>query len=755
MTQGRRPEPRLVDGTYALEECLGTGGMGSVYRARHVLLNKAFALKLIHPKMLTSQDGLRRFEVEAKALGRLDHPSIVRVTDYGVDEGGGGAPYLVMEYLEGETLKDLIERQGAVAPETAMPLLEAVAEGLDYAHGQGILHRDLKPHNVILARDPSGRVQAKIVDFGLARFVLGVAERVVGQAVHSGLFDVEDLSAALDGAETADTMALARGAGASDGRPVAGSARADDVGVALGGGELSAIDGSVPTGLTQAGTLVGTAGYMAPEIADREGATPASDVYSFGVVAYELLVGKKPFTGSFMALLRAHVFDPPPVPSAVNPALPAELDAPILAPLAKVPAERPPSAGEVVRRLREAWEARCERRWRARELPRRVVAAAAIAALAAALAVVSSGWPVLEDLEGRLVDLRFGLSGARPPDDRLALALLDDATLDTDPARRRIVDYDQEVAAVLGRVLQAGALGVGIDMVLPDYWRDAFEPLLLAYPDRVALALHWDRDTARYRGAELAEGPVTILLGPERAAGLFGLANLDQDADGVVRRMRQHLRDEGGVARPVFARKVASIVREASPDPGENGGQEVDPGRFWVDYRVDWRSIPRWSWKDLAALAAERPDRLRGLFLMVGGDIEGYGDTAYPLSHPRGLPREAPGVVVQALLVNTLLDGQPLRGPVLWPSGLALAALLPLSLAVLWLRRLARALLLVGSALAAFAGLAFALFVAAQQVVPVAAVALVYPLAAAAALALRWRLPLRPGSRGFGSRRSS
>lgn len=721
-----RDQPQVVDGTYAVERRLGSGGMGSVFQVRHLNLGKVFALKLIHPKMLSSQDGLKRFEVEARALGRLDHPAIVRVTDYGFDRTGDGAPFLVMEHLVGETLKERLEREGAMAPELALPLLEAVAEGLDFAHRQGILHRDLKPGNVILAESAAGAPQARIVDFGLARFL---GEQAEPAGTRTGGWRAAAAAPALRDPVRGDddnTLALAPEEDGGSLEPPAAPATAP----------------SPPTGLTQAGIVVGTAGYMAPEVADREATSPASDIYSFGVLAYEVLAGARPFSGSVMALLRAHVFDAPPPPSKVNPALPPELDAPLLAPLAKDPRRRPQTAGAVVRALVAGWARARERRFRARELPRRAFVALLIAVGAALLMGAVGGWGPVEDLEGRLVDLRFRLAAPRLPSPRLALALLDDATLEADPSDRLIADYHDEVAEVLGKALEAGAVGVGLDVVtdLPS-WREALTPLLLEHHERVVLALHWDGERERYKGQELVEGSVTVVLGENAAAAMLGLVNLDQDRDGTVRRSRPGWRDAGAGVRPAFAARVATI---ASGSPLTT---EAAEGPFWVDYRVDWRSLPHWSWHQLAEVIATRPEAVRGRFLLVGGDIEGYGDTGYPLPHRDGRLGAVPGVVVQSLIACTLLDGCPVRGPVLWVPASSCVLLFPLALAVLWWRSPAAALALCGAALLLHAVVALVLFIGAARVVPVAAVVVVYPLAIAVALALRWLLPSRADGR--------
>ena len=148
---------------------IGHGGMGVVYRVRHRALAREFAAKLIHSRVAESPAFLERFTREAEALGKLKHPHIVDVTDFGIDRGGTTRPYLVMEHLSGRTLEEEI-RAGAVAADAALTLFEDIASALDHAHAQGVLHLDLKPAN-ILVLDTGSRPSAKILDFGLAQFL--------------------------------------------------------------------------------------------------------------------------------------------------------------------------------------------------------------------------------------------------------------------------------------------------------------------------------------------------------------------------------------------------------------------------------------------------------------------------------------------------------------------------------------------------------------------------------------------------------
>ena len=161
--------PSLIDEKYRIEGQLGHGGMGRVYRARHLELGKLFALKLVQPHRSHRPESVARFRIEAQALGRLNHPNIVQVTDFGVDSRAG--PYLVMEYIEGMTLGAYLKDRRSLPLEEALPIFSRISRALDHAHDAGILHRDLKPANVLLVPREASHHDVKILDFGIARFL--------------------------------------------------------------------------------------------------------------------------------------------------------------------------------------------------------------------------------------------------------------------------------------------------------------------------------------------------------------------------------------------------------------------------------------------------------------------------------------------------------------------------------------------------------------------------------------------------------
>jgi serine/threonine-protein kinase len=156
-----------LDGRYELNAHLATGGMGAVFRARHVHLRKDVAVKVLRPDLSASADLVERFRREAEIASALEHENIVRVTDFG--RTGDGWLFLVMELLTGESLFDRLRREGFLSPDEAVPILWQVCNGLEAAHALGVVHRDLKPENVFLARTTSGREVTKLLDFGIAK----------------------------------------------------------------------------------------------------------------------------------------------------------------------------------------------------------------------------------------------------------------------------------------------------------------------------------------------------------------------------------------------------------------------------------------------------------------------------------------------------------------------------------------------------------------------------------------------------------
>ncbi|MGD9683583.1 MAG: protein kinase [Candidatus Obscuribacterales bacterium] len=156
-----------VGGHYEILSVLGKGGMSTVYKARHILLDRIVAIKFVLPKLVHDEKTIWRFQQEAKAATSLQHPNICGVKEFGLDERG--CPFLVMDLIDGQTLKELIGKR--LAEKRIIELARQICAGLEYAHAQGVIHRDLKPENIVVTRDKSGSEEVKILDFGIAKLL--------------------------------------------------------------------------------------------------------------------------------------------------------------------------------------------------------------------------------------------------------------------------------------------------------------------------------------------------------------------------------------------------------------------------------------------------------------------------------------------------------------------------------------------------------------------------------------------------------
>jgi serine/threonine-protein kinase len=266
----------LLPPRYRGPQKIGRGGMGDIYRATDATLGRAVAVKILGERY-SEDDGVRqRFTREALAAARLSGtPNIITIFDVGEHND---RPYIVMEYLSGGSLEDVLRAKGAQPPETVLRWLEQAAKALDAAQAEGVVHRDVKPANLLLDRN--------------------------------------------------------------------GDVHVADFGVASAGGLDS---------MTATGTILGTAGYLSPEQAQGNRATPASDRYALAIVAFELLTGSRPFEADSMtAEAAAHVNAPVPSVCDRLDELPCELDPVFQRALAKDPAARYPSAAEFVAALRQA-----------------------------------------------------------------------------------------------------------------------------------------------------------------------------------------------------------------------------------------------------------------------------------------------------------------------------------------------------------------------------------------------------------------
>src|SRR5713226_8901920 len=285
----------VLDGQYQIEAALGKGGMGAVYRARHILLGDRVAIKVLPPEMRSNTEWLRRFQREGQAARRFRHPNAVTV--YDLRTSSDGTIYLVMEYVEGNTLDAELRKHGKFSPADAVAVLDPIMSVLNAAHAMGVVHRDLKPENIMIGKPNTGSEPVvKLLDLGIAKL-----------------------------------------------KEVAGAEKTGN------------------TNLTIAGQMLGTPYYMSPEQwgeLPRDGSSEIdgrADIYSLGLVFYELIAGKKPFGGLTLSeLRREHVHVKPAPLNEVAANVPQGFSDAIARAVAKDRSERQETAGELANELKAA-----------------------------------------------------------------------------------------------------------------------------------------------------------------------------------------------------------------------------------------------------------------------------------------------------------------------------------------------------------------------------------------------------------------
>ena len=309
----------VLDNKYQIEQLLGQGGMGAVYRATHLGTKRTVAVKVIQPQLSAHDQFVTRFRREAEAAGRLRHPNVVDVTDFGVAQTADGpVAYLVMEYLDGCSLADIVAEEGALPIPWVIDILEQVCAAVETAHQAGIIHRDLKPDNIWLEPNGRGGYTVKVLDFGLVK--LGETNHTASTTT---ALETETL---LFGETSEDSATLIK---------------------------------SLPThdeNLTAVGSVMGTPFYMSPEQCRGEHLDTRSDIYSLGVVAYRLLTGETPFKGSPPEVIELHQTAAPPPVREKNRKVPRKMARIVMSALAKSPAERPQTATGFASALRASWE---------------------------------------------------------------------------------------------------------------------------------------------------------------------------------------------------------------------------------------------------------------------------------------------------------------------------------------------------------------------------------------------------------------
>ena len=280
---------RLLGGRYKLEQCIGSGGMGEIYRARRTHIGDTVAVKVLRADVVEDEKSRQRFYREARAAAMLHHPNAVVIHDFGED--ADGTAYIVMELLLGRSLRQVLVQEGPISALRVYGIIRQASAALDAGHRNGIVHRDIKPDNIILLDSNDAADHVKILDFGIAKV--------------------------LDN-KTLDTHSLEQR-------------------------------------LTNVGSVIGTPHYMAPEQCQGEEADSRSDIYSLGVVLYELLTGVAPFlakTPTGVAI--KHVTEKPRPLREINPSVPESVERVVLQALEKDPNARPQTALELARAFENA-----------------------------------------------------------------------------------------------------------------------------------------------------------------------------------------------------------------------------------------------------------------------------------------------------------------------------------------------------------------------------------------------------------------
>ena len=356
-----------LDDKYKIERELGRGGMGTVYLATHIGTERPVAVKIIAPQFMERAEFVERFRREARAAGRLRHPNVVNVTDFGFAETKDGkVAYLAMEYLDGCTLGEILEEEQKLPLAWTLDIIEQVCSAVHEAHQQGIIHRDLKPDNIWLEPNQRGNYTVKVLDFGIAKLEEEILESAENAAAAENTSGEHFIAAPRNSAARSTIADAPRNETSTDFRhltefgesktmaqivesktilseagtlvqtlePLSGDEAENKTAVFADNATLIAdqkeagtkiISAQIQTDnlpkkfaaetspsllttkeLTRVGAVLGTPLYMSPEQCRGERLTHHSDIYSLGVIAYQMLSGKTPFSGDYLKVMEAH-----------------------------------------------------------------------------------------------------------------------------------------------------------------------------------------------------------------------------------------------------------------------------------------------------------------------------------------------------------------------------------------------------------------------------------------------------------------
>jgi serine/threonine protein kinase/formylglycine-generating enzyme required for sulfatase activity len=283
---------KTISSRYKILEKLGEGGMGTVYKAEHCLMEKIVAFKVLHPHLIANKESLERFRREVRAASKFQHKNVIQIYDAG--EGEGGIFYMAMEFVEGTSLESILQK-GLIPFERQLVILRQVLKAVGEAHKKGIVHRDLKSDNIMLTRDKRGEDLIKVMDFGIAKVLEGDTSH----------------------AESADGERVYK---------------------------------------TMEGVITGTPQYMSPEQCEGKKVDARSDLYSLGIIMFEMLTGRLPFESeTAMGFIGKHIVEEPALPSKVRPDLGIDpaYEKIVMKLLEKSPDARYQSAGDIFTDLEE------------------------------------------------------------------------------------------------------------------------------------------------------------------------------------------------------------------------------------------------------------------------------------------------------------------------------------------------------------------------------------------------------------------